>query len=152
MLQPVKGILKKAEQRGKKHLNPFTPNSAKSKICYKLGKIEQQIAPMQSTAQQLSNLWSHFRALYIESKVRKLCITQGFILGVDGLTTTGPYWDKVHPTLETCQAFIKVLNQSFYAFFLQLFLNLQICNNCLLEMYQSRWKSFNHFLSVEFVN
>ena len=39
---------------------------------------------MQSTAQQLSNEWLHFRVLSIESKVRKLCITQGFILGVKG--------------------------------------------------------------------
>ena len=30
---------------------------------------------LQSTAQQLSNEWSHFRVLSIESKVRKLCFT-----------------------------------------------------------------------------
>ena len=41
-----------------------------------------------STAQQLSNEWSHFKVLSIESKVRKLCITQGFTLGVKGLTNS----------------------------------------------------------------
>ena len=38
-----------------------------------------------SKAQQLSNELSHFRVLSIESKVRKLCITQGFTLGVKAL-------------------------------------------------------------------
>ena len=42
----------------------------------------------QSIAQQLSNEWSHFRVLSNESKVRKLCITQGFTLGVKGLTNS----------------------------------------------------------------
>ena len=34
------------------------------------------------SVQQLCNELSHFRVLSIESKVRKLCITQGFTLGV----------------------------------------------------------------------
>ena len=38
-----------------------------------------------SSAQELSNEWSHFRVLPIESKVRKLCMTQCFTLGVKGL-------------------------------------------------------------------
>ena len=39
-------------------------------------------------AEQLSNEWSHLRVLYMESKVRKLCITQGFTLGTKGLTNS----------------------------------------------------------------
>ena len=58
-------------------LNPFTPDSAKS-------IIEKQTAAQESTACQLSNEWSHFRVLSIESNVRKLCITQAFTLGVKG--------------------------------------------------------------------
>ena len=40
---------------------------------------------LHSTAQQLSNDWSHYRVLSIESNVRKLYITQGFTLGVKAL-------------------------------------------------------------------
>ena len=35
-------------------------------------------------AHQLSNEWSHIRVLSMESKVRKVCVTQGFILGMKG--------------------------------------------------------------------
>ena len=35
--------------------------------------------------QQLSSEWLHFGGLSLESKVRNLCITQGFTLGVKGL-------------------------------------------------------------------
>ena len=63
-------------------LNPYTPDSAKSKlftkINYKLGKIEKQTPPHYSAAQQLSKKCSHFRVLSLESKVIKLCITKGF--------------------------------------------------------------------------
>ena len=40
------------------------------------------------------NEWSHFRGLYMESKVIKLCITQGLSLGVKGLMnhTVGCYF------------------------------------------------------------
>ena len=67
-------------------IHPFAPDIAKSKIGngfqnYKLGQIEKQT----HTAQLLSNEWSHFRVLSIESKVRKLCITQRFTLGVKWL-------------------------------------------------------------------
>ena len=55
--------------------NPFTLNSAKSKTD-KCSKITNWV----------SNEWLHLRVLCIESKVRKLCITQSFILGVEGLT------------------------------------------------------------------
>ena len=62
-------------------INPFSPDSAKSKIHnYKLGKIDKQTAPRLCTAQQFSNEWSHFRVLSIESKARELCITQGSFL------------------------------------------------------------------------
>ena len=54
----------------------------------RLRKIERQTVPQLSTAQQLSNEWSHFRVLYMVSKVRKLCITQGFPLGVKRLTNS----------------------------------------------------------------
>ena len=40
----------------------------------------------QYTAQQLSNEWSHFMVLSIESKVRKLCITNDLTLAVKGLS------------------------------------------------------------------
>ena len=40
------------------------------------------------TAEQLSNEWSHFRVLSIESKVRKLCINQGFTVEVKELNIT----------------------------------------------------------------
>ena len=48
----------------------FTPGRARSQMFpnYKL-------ALHKSTAQQLSIEWSLFRVLFIESKVRKLCIT-----------------------------------------------------------------------------
>ena len=73
-------------------LSPFTPDSDKSKIDnffqnYKLGTIKKNSTTVKycSTA---SNEWSHFRVLSIESEVRKLCIMQGFTLGVKGLTLT----------------------------------------------------------------
>ena len=56
-------------------VNPFTPDIAIPKLL-NFPKLQTQ---------QLSNEWSHFRVLYMESKVRKLCITQGFTLGVKGL-------------------------------------------------------------------
>ena len=41
-----------------------------------------------SAAQQFSNEWSHFTVLSIVSKVEKLCIAQGFTLGVKGVTAS----------------------------------------------------------------
>ena len=58
--------------------NSSTPDSAKS-------KIDKQTASQKITAQQLSSEWSHFKVLSTESKVRKLCITQGLPLGVKEL-------------------------------------------------------------------
>ena len=59
-----------------------------------------------SSKVELSNEWSHFRGLSIESKVRKLCITQGFTLGVKGLKKN---WVK----LKSTQHRSKVLFNSF---------------------------------------
>ena len=42
--------------------------------------------PVHPRSQQLSSKWSHLRVLSIESKVSKLCITQGFTLEVSGLS------------------------------------------------------------------
>ena len=50
-------------------VKPFNPDIAKSKIHFPTASHE----------------WSHFRVLYMESKVRELCITQGFTLGVKEL-------------------------------------------------------------------
>ena len=75
-------------------MNPFTLDSAKSKID-KFPKITNwvKLKTNSSTAEQLSNEWSHFGVLSIESKVRKLCITQGFTLpGVKGLRYHGNDW------------------------------------------------------------
>ena len=65
------------------------PNTAKSKIdkfsnFTNLVKLKNK--RHESTAQQLSNEWSHLRVLSIESNVRRLYITQGFTLGGKGLT------------------------------------------------------------------
>ena len=72
-------------------VNPFTSDSATSKI-NKFSEItnwvNKQLHSNLSTAQQLSKEWSHFRVLYMESKVTTLCITQGFILEVKGLTNS----------------------------------------------------------------
>ena len=68
-------------------LNPLIPDSAKSKSD-KFQKLDNWGKLKKSTAQQLSNEWSHFRILSLESKLRKLCITQGFTLGVKGLTNS----------------------------------------------------------------
>ena len=45
----------------------------------------KQTALQQSTAQQLSNEWSYFRVLSIESKVRQFCITLSLNLRMKGL-------------------------------------------------------------------
>ena len=73
-----------------KVFNPFTLDSVKSKTdkCFKITnwvKMKNKQHHSKVTAQQLSNEWSHFMVLSIESKARKLCITQGFTLGVKGL-------------------------------------------------------------------
>ena len=57
----------------------FTPDRAKSKID-KSFKIRNWV---KLKNKQPSNEWSHFRVLSIESKVRKLCSTQGFTLGAN---------------------------------------------------------------------
>ena len=44
----------------------------------KFGKLKKKTVPQLNTAQKLVSEGSHFRGLYIESKVRKLCISQGF--------------------------------------------------------------------------
>ena len=46
---------------------------------YILGKLKNK---QHHSKVQLSNEWSHFGVLPIESKVRKICISQGFTLGV----------------------------------------------------------------------
>ena len=56
-----------------KVIYPLNPDSAKPKITNWV-----------KTAQLLSNEWLHFRVLSVEAKVRKLCITQCFTLGVRG--------------------------------------------------------------------
>ena len=72
------------------HLTPDSDNSKSDNVPkLQIGKkIEKQTVSQSGTAEQLSNEWAHFRVLTIESKVRKLCITQGFTLGVRGLTNS----------------------------------------------------------------
>ena len=73
--------------------NPFTRESAKSKP-YKFSKITNWLKlknkQHHSSAQQLSNEWSHLRVLSIESKVGKVCAAQWFhsarVNGVQGAT------------------------------------------------------------------
>ena len=61
-------------------IKPITPDSAKSKTD-KISKITNSITVEYcSTAE-----WSHFMVMSVESKVRKLCITKGFILDAKGL-------------------------------------------------------------------
>ena len=62
------------------HFNPYIPDSAKSKTV--------TFSKITNWGKYNANEWSHFRVLYMESKVRKLCITQGFTLGVKGLTNS----------------------------------------------------------------
>ena len=62
----------------------FTADNTKSNIG-EVYKITNGVKWLSGTAQQLANEWSHFRVLSIESKLRKLCITHGFTLGVKGL-------------------------------------------------------------------
>ena len=58
---------------GRNHVNPFTPDSGKSKI-----NTNSKLTNKQHHSKvHFSNEWSHFWVLSIESKVRTLCITQG---------------------------------------------------------------------------
>ena len=77
----------KSNVQGLQLFNPFTIVSDQSKID-KFPKTTNCVKLKRSAAQQLSNEWSDLRVLSIESKVRKLCITQGFTLGVKGLTNS----------------------------------------------------------------
>ena len=67
--------------------NPFTPDSTKSKID-QISKITNwvKLKNKQHYSKELLNSFTmNGHVLYIESKARKLCITQGFSLGVKGL-------------------------------------------------------------------
>ena len=68
-------------------LNPFTPDSDKSKID-KFSKITNWVKLTKKQHQLLDIEWSHLMVLSIESKVRERCITQGVTLGVIGLRRT----------------------------------------------------------------
>ena len=73
----------------KGRFNPVTPDSAKSKIdqFFKITnwvKLKNKQHHRKNFAQPFCNEWSHFRRLSIDSKVRKLCFTQGLTLGVKG--------------------------------------------------------------------
>ena len=71
--------------------NPFTADSFKSKI-NKVSKLTNRVKLKNKQCHSkvllhsfLMNGHTYLRVLSMESKVRKLCITQGFTLGVIGL-------------------------------------------------------------------
>ena len=83
---------------GKNFFHPFTPDSAKSKIdtfskMANLVTLNNKLHHSKVLLNRFS-MNGHTLKLSIESKVRILCITERFTLGVKGLTnsTTVKYW------------------------------------------------------------
>ena len=68
-------------------ISPFIPDSVKSKLTDKFSKIHNwvELKNKQYHSRVLLNSFPKERALSKESNVRKLCISQGFTLGVKWL-------------------------------------------------------------------